>query len=98
MNLPRVLCMAALVLFGLAAFAQDSTTTQKKIDKVFVGYVYRPPTNINFKLYWKEGCQPIGSRWGSPCTERGSLPPNPTPPPKTSGAPAVLPAAITANC
>jgi chitinase len=50
MNLPRILCMAALALSGLGAFAQDSSTA-KRIDKVFVGYVYRPPTNINFKLY-----------------------------------------------
>jgi chitinase len=42
--------MAALALSGLGAFAQDSSTA-KRIDKVFVGYVYRPPTNINFKLY-----------------------------------------------
>lgn len=30
-------------------FAQEAR--EKAIDKVFVGYVYRPPTNINFKLY-----------------------------------------------
>jgi chitinase len=35
-----------VVLFcGLTAFSQDVT------NKVFVGYVYRPPANINFKLY-----------------------------------------------
>jgi chitinase len=35
------------LLCGLTAFSQ----TTNKIDKVFVGYVYRPPAKINFKLY-----------------------------------------------
>jgi chitinase len=34
------------LLCSLTAFAQE-----KKIEKVFVGYVYRPPSKINFKLY-----------------------------------------------
>jgi len=36
-----------LLLCALTAFSQEA----KKSDKVFVGYVYRPPAKINFKLY-----------------------------------------------
>ena len=36
-----------LLLSGLTVFSQETN----KIDKVFVGYVYRPPAKINFKLY-----------------------------------------------
>lgn len=39
-----VLCLLAC---GLTTWAQETN----KSDKVFVGYVYRPPAKINFKLY-----------------------------------------------
>jgi len=35
------------LLFGLTAFSQETN----KIDRVFVAYVFRPPSKINFKLY-----------------------------------------------
>jgi chitinase len=35
------------LLCGLTAFSQETN----KVDKVFVGYVFRSPSNINFKLY-----------------------------------------------
>jgi len=40
-----VICL--FLLCGLTAFSQDTS----KVDKVFVGYVYRSTSNINFKLY-----------------------------------------------
>jgi chitinase len=39
------LYVVVFLLYGLTAFSQEGT------NKVFVGYVYRPPSNINFKLY-----------------------------------------------
>jgi len=44
-----VMCLRILILLlcGLTAFSQETG----KVDNVFVGYVYRSTSNINFKLY-----------------------------------------------
>lgn len=49
MKISRTVFLLVAILSCLTAFAQEAK--DKASDKVFVGYVYRPPTNINFKLY-----------------------------------------------
>src|SRR5215211_1085321 len=39
--------VAVFLLCGLPALSQETA----KVEKVFVGYVYRPPSKLNFKLY-----------------------------------------------
>ncbi len=49
----RLSRFAGAALFGglAAAAAQDPAPKPPNPDKVFVGYVYRPPAKINFRLY-----------------------------------------------
>jgi chitinase len=44
----RLLTIAAMASYAVFS---PASAEDKKIDKVFVGYVYRPPSKINFKLY-----------------------------------------------
>src|SRR5688572_19182634 len=48
-NISRTVSLIFALFSCLTAFAQDFR--DQASDKVFVGYVYRPPANINFKLY-----------------------------------------------
>ena len=45
------LTIVLFLLCSLTAFPQETAAKGKKTDKVFVGYLYRAPAKINFKLY-----------------------------------------------
>lgn len=50
-RLVLVLASASILVSCLSAPAQSPAPKEDNAEKVFVGYVYRPPENINFKLY-----------------------------------------------